>query len=157
MGSVTSPLNPGIATLLESFTNSGNSALSSELTSPTVESALQKAPPAEIVQLSNQSFQMQEMDALFGNPGASTAPASPLSSLFPSTANASPSSILQSLDASLLTATNSTTSTDATANQASSMASQLANYQSALDAQQVQSLFASDVNTGSSALVNVLA
>jgi chromosome condensin MukBEF ATPase and DNA-binding subunit MukB len=37
------------------------------------------------------------------------------------------------------------------------MASQLANYQSALDAQQVQSLFASDVNTGSSALVNVLA
>jgi len=155
MGSVTSPLNPGIATLLQSFTNA-DSALSSQLSSPTVESALENAPPAEIAQLSNQSFQMQEMDALFGSPETSSAPSSLISSLFPTTSNATPNSILQSLDASLLASTN-TSSTDTTANQAASNASQLAAYQSALDAQQVQDLFASEVNNGSSPLVNVLA
>jgi len=155
MGSVTSPLNPGIATLLQSFTKS-NSALSSELTSPTVEAALQNAPPAQIAQLSNQSSQLLETDALFGSPQTSAAPSS-LSSLFPATSDTTPNSILPSLDASILSAASPAPSSNAAGAQPSTTAGQFAGTQNALDAQQVQDLFASDVNSGSSPLVNVLA
>ena len=156
MGSVTSPLNPGIANLLQSFTKSGNSVLSSELTSPTVEAALEKAPPTEIAQLSSQSSQLSEMDALFGNPTTSAAPSS-LSSLFPSTSNSDSSSLLQSLDSSLFATPNTTPSADTAATQPSNTAGQVAALQSMMDAQQAQDLFGSGVNNGSSPLVNVLA
>src|SRR5262249_53449258 len=105
----------------------------------------------------SQSFQMQEMDALFGSPNTSSAPNSLGSSLFPTTSNDTANSILQSLDASFLASSNSASSSDNSAPQTGSTASQLAVYQSALDAQQVQDLFASEVNSGSSPLVNVLA
>ncbi|MBZ5577804.1 MAG: hypothetical protein LAP40_14680 [Acidobacteriia bacterium] len=141
MGSVAS-VNPGIATVLKTLSNSGSSALSSALASPTVQSVLQNAPPADIAQLSSQALQLQEMDTLFGAPTESANP-SLLSSLFPSSSSSSPASLLQSLDASLLASTtvNPATAAADPAGAQASVSAQLATYQAVLQAAQVQALF----------------
>ena len=142
MGTVAS-VNPGIASVLKTLSNSGSSALSSALASPTVQTALQNAPPADIAQLSSQALQLQEMDTLFGAPTQSANPPSLLSSLFPSSSSSSPASLLQSLDASLLASTtvNAATAGADPAGAQASVSAQLATYQAALQAAQVQALF----------------
>ena len=68
MSSVSS-LNPGVADLLQTLTNLNSPVLSSQ----SVTKALEKAPPGDIVQLSNAATQLEGMDAMFGvTPGAST-------------------------------------------------------------------------------------
>ena len=64
MGSVGS-VNPGIGDLLQSLYNNGAS-LSPVLSSSAVESALQTASPADLVQLSAQALQLQQTADLFG-------------------------------------------------------------------------------------------
>jgi len=64
MGTVASS-NNGLSTLLQTLSNE-NSPLLSTLSSPSVESALEKAPTSDIVQISEQAFQLQATDELFG-------------------------------------------------------------------------------------------
>jgi hypothetical protein len=63
--------NPGLADVLNILSNSASPALSSLLSSTKVQSALQNASPADLVQLSDQALQLQAVDSLFGNPDAS--------------------------------------------------------------------------------------
>ena len=65
MGSVGS-VNPGVGDLLQALYNN-NSSLSPVLSSPSVESALQSASPADLVQLSAQALQLQQTGELFGS------------------------------------------------------------------------------------------
>ena len=65
MGSVGS-VNPGVGDLLQALYNN-NSSLSPVLSSPSVESALQSASPADKVQLSAQALQLQQTGELFGS------------------------------------------------------------------------------------------
>jgi hypothetical protein len=51
-------------------------ALSSLLSSSKLQSALAKAPPADIAQLSDQAMQLQEVDGLFAASAPSTAESS---------------------------------------------------------------------------------
>lgn len=67
MSSVSST-NPGLSDLLQTLTNSGSSVLSTVLSAPGVESALEQAPPADLVALSDQALQLQVVGALFGSP-----------------------------------------------------------------------------------------
>ena len=151
MGTVSS-VNPGLSTLLQTLSNSGSSVLSSVLSSPTVASALQKAPPGDVAQLSDQALQLQEVDALFGSPSTSTTPTTLFSSLLPQNSSLGPTNLLQALEQSLASPNSSTTS-DATA-----QANQEAALQSVLQAQQTQALFGVN-QTGQSTdqMVNVLA
>jgi hypothetical protein len=62
----------GLADLMQIFSSAATPAVSSLLSSPTVQSALQKAPVADIVQLSDQAMQLQEVNGLFGGSAAPT-------------------------------------------------------------------------------------
>jgi len=64
MGSVSSA-NPGLTDLLQTL-----SGISPVLSSPSVTSALEKASPADIVQLSTAATELESVDALFGAPQA---------------------------------------------------------------------------------------
>jgi hypothetical protein len=70
MGS-TSSVNPGVADVLQILSSAGSASLSSALSSPSVESALDSASPGDIVHLSKQALQLQEAGILFGSPAAS--------------------------------------------------------------------------------------
>ena len=70
MSAVTS-VNPGIADLSHLLSSTGSASISSALSSPTVQSALKSAPPGDLVQLSRQAVQLQEVGSLFGSSGTS--------------------------------------------------------------------------------------
>ena len=61
MGSVSS-VNPGLADLLQTLSSLNLPVLSS----PGVTSALEKAPAADVVQLSAAATQLEDVDAMFG-------------------------------------------------------------------------------------------
>lgn len=63
MSSVSS-VNPGVADVLQTLSNLDSPIASSQ----SVVSALEKASPADIVQLSNAATQLQNVDVLFGVP-----------------------------------------------------------------------------------------
>jgi hypothetical protein len=147
MGSVTSP-NPGIADLLQILSNSGSSALSSTLSSPTLQSALQHSSPSDLVQLSNQALKLQVANDLFGSPDPARTPG-----YFPA---ASPPSSSATLD-NLLTSLYSSSPGSTAAGTPTSTANQLAIYQSEVQSQQAQALFGTATTAGTSGtLVNVL-
>src|SRR5271157_3958033 len=68
MGSVSSA-NPGLQNLLQTLSNLNSPVLSS----PVVTSALETAPPADIVQLSMAATQLEGVDAMFGISNGPTA------------------------------------------------------------------------------------
>jgi hypothetical protein len=72
VGSISS-VNPGTAELLQTLSNLGSPVMSS----PAMVSALESAPPGDIVQLSMATTQMEGMDAMFGNPDSSNTAADP--------------------------------------------------------------------------------
>jgi hypothetical protein len=140
MGSVAST-NAGLADLLQNLTSAA-SPLASELSSPAMQSALEKAPAGDIVQLSNEALQLQEMSTLFGNPSqtaSSVDPSTILAALYPSSATPS---------------TASTTSSASTSS--ASPADELASYQNALQSEQVQTLFGTTPTTTSDSLLNLV-
>ena len=140
MGTVAAA-NPGVADLLQIVSNAGSPSLSSALSSSNLQSALQAASPADIVQLSSQALQLQVTNALFANP-------SQTNELFsPSGSNAALNNLLANLY-----------SPTPPAAPASSLASQIATYQSNLQTEQLQALFGVDPTAGTpGSLVNVVA
>ena len=181
MSSISSLAISNLAPLLF---NSGSSLASAALTSPTVQAGLENSSAGDLVQLSDQALQLQEMEGLFAASSASSlgslfsgfsAPgiATPeISSLFAPSDN-----VVSSLDNSLLsswntpanslssTSTESSNSTDAsqqtgsnTSSNSSSPADPLAVYQADLLAQQTQALFGTGVSvTSGTSAVNLLA
>jgi hypothetical protein len=109
--------NPGLADVLNILSNSASPALSSLLSSSKVQSALQNASPADLVQLSDQALQLQAVDSLFGtsDSGPSSTP--------------DPNATLESIVANL------------TQSGSTPVANQLALYQGQLQAENTQALF----------------
>lgn len=66
MSAVTSA-NSGFADLSLLLSSTGSASISSALSSPTVQSALKSAPPGDLVQLSQQALQLQEVSGLFAS------------------------------------------------------------------------------------------
>lgn len=127
MGSISS-VNPGVADLIQTLTSVSSPVMSS----PTVVSALESAPTADIVQLSSSANQLEGIDAMFG---ISTSATSNLSS-----------DLLADLDAS---ATGSSTASASVLSNASP-ADQAANADAALQSQLTQGLFGTNTSlTGS--------
>ena len=146
--------NSGMAAWLKSLSNAGLPTLASELASPTVQSALQNAP-SEVVQLSSEALRFQEMQALFGSPVT----AEPLGGVLTlAEAALSPSSLLQTVAASAVGASPSDASLLSSGATPTDMAGQISSYDAALQAQQLQSLFALNPPDGSdSNTLNLLA
>ena len=140
--STVASVNPGVTALLQILSNAGSPALSSALSTTNIQSALQAASPADIVQLSDQAVQLQVANELF----ASTNP--------PQT-NSNSNVTLENLLTDLYSPS---PAPPAGAAPPASAASQIAAYQSQLQTEQLQALFGVDPNAGTSgALLNIVA
>jgi hypothetical protein len=64
--------NTGITDLMQMLSSAAPPALSSLMSSSTMQAALGKESPADLVQLSEQAMQLQEVDGLFGGSAPST-------------------------------------------------------------------------------------
>jgi hypothetical protein len=138
MSTVTS-VNPGVAYLLQIFSNAGSPSLTSALSSSEVQSALQGASPADIAQLSDQALQLHVANDLFAS-----ADPSKTEGLFSA---ASPSSSSLALE-NLLTNLYSPTSVTSPPSPAPSLADQIATYQGNLQAEQLQAFFGVNPTSG---------
>ncbi len=130
--------NNGLTDLMQTLTNE-NSPLLSTLSSASVQSALENAPASDIAEISEQAQQLQSINALFG---------------LSSTANTSSDSLFTALaDAG----SNASSSAASSLGTGSSLADQLAAYQSNMQTQETDTLFGltpSSNNTNS--LFNIL-
>src|SRR5579864_1255638 len=76
--------------------------LSSFLSTPKMQSVLEKASPGDLVQLSDQALQLQQVGLLFGNSDSTQSTGDSLfSMLSPGSSNAEPDPIIQALESSL--------------------------------------------------------
>jgi len=119
--------NNGLSDLLQTLTNE-NSPLLSTLSSPSVQSALENAPPSDIVEISAEAQQLQSMDSLFGISNSTDNSSTSLFSALAAESSASPASA-SSLDTG------------------SSLADQLAAYQSNMQTQEAQTLLGVNPST----------
>jgi hypothetical protein len=147
MSSVTAVNNLNLSYLTQVLSNATSLLGLSGLSSSQVQSVLQDASPSDIVQLSDQALQLQDVNTLFGSPDTSQT-AGLFSTPTPPTSSDTLDSILTTLSAGSGSATSTASSPAAPA-----LASQIATYQSQLQASQVQSF----LGTGSGTSLNVLA
>lgn len=143
MGSVSST-SPDLSNLLQTL-SAESPVLSSVLSTPNVQSALEKASPGDLVELSDQALQLQQVGLLFGSPDGTQSSGDSLFSLLSpgtSTSNAEPDPIMQALESSLGVGSSSA-GTPANGQPASTSAtpSQIASAASNLQAQNLETLF----------------
>jgi len=127
MGSINST-SPNLSNLLQTL-QAESPELSSILSTSQMESALAKASPGDLVQLSDQALQLQQVGLMFGNPdgtqsgGFNSAADSLFSILSPASSNPSPDPMMQALESSLgIGGSNRATSGSTPANQIASNA-----------------------------------
>jgi hypothetical protein len=77
-------INPGVSNLLETLSNLNSPVLSSAA----MVSALEKAPPSDIVQLSAEATQLEGVDAMFGISGTADGSSNSLTSALAGLENA---------------------------------------------------------------------
>jgi hypothetical protein len=123
--SSTGSSNPGLADALQLISNSASPTVSSLLSSPNVQAALQNASPGDLIELSDQALQAQVVDGLFGNADGSQTQTDPSTTL---------SGILSELNPP------ATSSSTAASTSSASLASQLAIYQDQQQGQDTQAL-----------------
>jgi hypothetical protein len=75
--------NPGVTNVLQFLSSAASPLVSSLTSSATVQSALENASPADLIQLSAQALKFQEAEGLF-SPSTTAAPSADLSSFTPS-------------------------------------------------------------------------
>jgi hypothetical protein len=113
--STVNPNSAGLTSLLQTL-SAASPVLSTALAAPNVQSALAGASSQDIVELSEDAVQLQQVGVLFGNTGGApstgfNAPSSSLfSSLEPGVNNAASYSLLQALDESFTEAPGAPTS-----------------------------------------------
>jgi hypothetical protein len=74
-------VNPGVADLFNWLASTGATSVTSGLSSPSVQTALQSSSPSDLVQLSQQALQLQQAGSLFGSSDATQTSATPESLL----------------------------------------------------------------------------
>lgn len=136
MGSVSSSLNPGVADLLQTLTNVNSPIVNSK----SAVTALESAPSSDIVQLSEEATQLQNIDTLFGIPTA--------------TSTSSMSGVLEALENPATASTTGTSASSVLAN--ASPADQAANADAAVQEQLTQGLFGTGSNNSLGTLFNTL-
>jgi len=96
MGSVSSSVNPGVADLLQTLSNVNSPVLNSQA----AVSALENAPSADIVQLSEEATQLAGIDTLFGISSPASSAAGNMDTLFgiPTAPASGSNTILQAME-----------------------------------------------------------
>jgi hypothetical protein len=149
MNPVSSTNSAGMTDLIQLLSSSSSPLVSSGLSSSQIQSALQKASPDDIVQLSDQAMQLQEFDTMFGSSDTSQT-----TSLFSTPSASSSNDTFNNLIAALNSASSSTTSSaissGSQSTSSSSLASDMANYQSQLQVEGMQALFGMNSTQGTS-------
>lgn len=140
MGSISS-LNPGITNLLQTLSDVNSPVLSS----PSAVSALEQASPSDLVQLSTAAMQLENVDAMFGMPDASS-----------SNSNAALNNLLTTLETPQTT-TPSVATAQPAASTTASPAEQAANYDQALQQSEAQTLLGLGSTGTSGSLFDLLA
>jgi hypothetical protein len=148
MGSVNST-SSNLSNLLQTL-SAASPELSSMLATPQMQIALEKASPGDLVQMSDQALQLQQVGLLFGSTdgsqssGLNSSSDSLFSALsFPNSAT-QPDLMLQALDSSLgIGGTNGQPANSNGATTASSLANQIASSASSFQAQALDALFGS--------------
>jgi hypothetical protein len=85
-------VNPGVADLFNWLSSTGSTPVTSALSSPSVQTALEGAPPADLVQLSQQALQLQQAGSLFGISDSEQTSATPESLLLQALTGSAPGS-----------------------------------------------------------------
>lgn len=67
MGSVATTTNAGLTYLTQLLSSSGSPLLAAGVSSSQIQSALAKASPTDVAQLSEQAMQFQDVETLFGS------------------------------------------------------------------------------------------
>jgi hypothetical protein len=148
-------VNPGVSDLLQILSNAGSPSLTSALSSTNIQSALQAASPADIVQLSDQAVQLQVANDLFASADPSQTDGL-FSALSPSSSNSSSNALLDNLLTNLYPA--ATTPSLASPPTQASLTDQIATYQGQLQTEQLQALYGVAPTAGTSGnLVNEVA
>ncbi len=129
-------INPGVSDLLQTLSNLNSPVLSS----PAVVSALEKASPSDIVQLSAEATQLEGVDAMFGITDGSDDSGAGLTSAPAGLQN----SAVGLSNSNAGTPSSSTPSTAASST--ASLATQLANYQVAMQSDETQALLGNGTN-----------
>jgi hypothetical protein len=147
MGTVSST-SSNLSNLLQTL-EAASPELSTMLSTPQMQSALAKASPGDLVQLSDQAMQLQEVGLMFGSTDGTqstdsdSAPDSILAALSPNSSTTQPDLLLQALDSSLgVTGANGTTSNSTSSTStSSSLADQIASNASSFQSQALDALF----------------
>jgi hypothetical protein len=147
MGSVSST-SSNLSNLLQTLDNA-SPELSSILSTPQMQTALEKASPVDLVQLSDQAMELQQVGLMFGSldgtqsTAFNSTPDSIFSALSPNNSTTQPDLLLQALDSSLgVTGANGATSSSTGSTSTSpSLAAQIASNASTFQAQALDALF----------------
>jgi hypothetical protein len=139
--STTPAINPGLASLFQTLSNVGSPLLSS----PQVVAALQKASPADIVQLSAEATQLEGLNALLGVSNSTSSGAALPGATLPGSTATDPFASLEAAVAAA-TAAGSTASSSSSA-PTPSLADAIASYERSAQSGEIASLF----GTGTSA------
>lgn len=146
--STTPAINPGLASLFQTLSNVGSPLLSS----PQAVAALQKASPADIVQLSAEATQLEGLNALLGA-ADTTSPDATLSGVtlpgatLPGSTTTDPFASLEAAVAAA-TAGGSTPSSSSSAS-TPSLANAIASYETSAQSGEIASLFGTGASAGS--------
>jgi hypothetical protein len=136
MSSVTSANNAGVSDLLQALSSTASGTLSSVLSSSSVQSALQKASPGDLVALSQQAVESQVAAGLFSGSNTSQTTTTDPATL-----------LLQAVNSSITGTSTSGTSTTGTSTTASTTSGSTTTSASA-SLQQVEDLFGANSTTG---------
>jgi hypothetical protein len=143
-------LNPALSNLLQTLSNVNSPVLSS----PTAVSALESASPGDIVQLSMAATQLENVDILFGvASGSSGNSSSDLNSLL---ANLEPS-LTGSSSSSAVPVSSTNSQSSSASSPIGSASDQIANYQAALQAEEIGALLGpSSTGSASNSLLDAI-
>jgi hypothetical protein len=130
----TSSINPGLANLLQRLSDVDSPLVSS----PQAVAALQKASPADIVQLSAEATQLQTFNALLGSADATS----------PSTTAFDPFASLEAAATAAISGTGAAPSAAASAT-TPSLAAAIASYEGSAQSNEMAALFGTDTTAGS--------
>lgn len=148
MSSVASTSNPGMTYLTQLLSGSSSPLLSGGMSSSQVQSVLQNSSTADLVQLSDQALQLQNLSALFGTGDTSQTETS--SSEILDNILATMSSASSTASASTTADASGTSAETATDSSTSSLASQIASYQGQLQEETTQALLGTNSTEGTS-------
>jgi hypothetical protein len=90
--SAISSVNPGVADLFNWLSGTGSTPVTSALYSPSVQTALEGASPGDLVQLSQQALELQQVGGLFGSSDSAETSATPESLLLQALTGSAPQS-----------------------------------------------------------------